>query len=123
MMVHLLLELLVHGQDGRVAHEGKGQDGNGVHGLRGTKELSNTDPLVPPPPTSGASLDLHLRVEDKVLGRASVLAVVHGRGVQLGEGGVQHLGRVVPGVVRRQRARHLELLDDHLDGGDKKINK
>lgn len=29
-----LFQLLVHGQDGGVAHEGEGQDGNGVDGLR-----------------------------------------------------------------------------------------
>lgn len=32
---HSLFQLLVHGQDGGVAHEGEGQDGNGVDGLRG----------------------------------------------------------------------------------------
>lgn len=32
---HSLFELLVHGQDGGVAHEGEGQDGNGVDSLRG----------------------------------------------------------------------------------------
>lgn len=31
---HSLFQLLVHGQDGGVAHEGEGQDGNGVDGLR-----------------------------------------------------------------------------------------
>lgn len=31
--VHSLFELLVHGQDGRVAHKGEGQDGNSVDGL------------------------------------------------------------------------------------------
>lgn len=30
---HSLFELLVHGQDGRVAHEGKDQDGQGVDRL------------------------------------------------------------------------------------------
>lgn len=32
--VHSLLELLVHGQDGGVAHKGEGQDGNSVDGLK-----------------------------------------------------------------------------------------
>lgn len=41
---HLLFELLVHGQDGGVAHEGKRQDGNGVHGLRDGTKRSNAGP-------------------------------------------------------------------------------
>lgn len=60
--------------------------------------------------------DLHLRVEDKVFRCAGVLAVVHGRVFQLGKGGVQDLKGVVQGFIHRQRARDLELLDDHLDG-------
>lgn len=38
---HSLFELLVHGQDGGVAHEGEGQDGNGVDGLGGGTNRSN----------------------------------------------------------------------------------
>lgn len=38
--VHSLFELLVHGQDGRVAHKGEGQDGNGVDGLQ--KKTTNS---------------------------------------------------------------------------------
>lgn len=36
---HSLFELLVHGQDGGVAHKGEGQDGNSVDSLRGSKIL------------------------------------------------------------------------------------
>lgn len=32
---HSLFELLVHGQDGRVAHKGEGQDGNSIDRLEG----------------------------------------------------------------------------------------
>lgn len=38
---HSLFELLIHGQDGRVAHEGEGQDGNGVHGLEKKNRVIN----------------------------------------------------------------------------------
>lgn len=41
---HLLFQLLVHGQDGGVAHEGKRQDGNGIHGLRDGTKWSNAGP-------------------------------------------------------------------------------
>ena len=59
---------------------------------------------------------LYLRVEDKVFRRAGVLAVVHGGGVQMGQGGVQHFanGFIYSVDVLRKRARDLELLDDHL---------
>lgn len=62
----------------------------------------------------GYVVDLHLRVEDKVFGRAGVLAVVHGRVFQLGKGGIQDLHGVVQGFVHGQRAWDLELLDDNL---------
>lgn len=41
---HLLFQFLIHGQDGGVAHEGKRQDGNGVHGLPDGTKCSNADP-------------------------------------------------------------------------------
>lgn len=63
-----------------------------------------------------ALIELYLRVEDKVFRSASVLTVVNGGGVQVGQGGVQHLANsFVQSFVLRQRARDLELLDDHLE--------
>lgn len=63
-----------------------------------------------------ALIELYLRVEDKVFRSASVLTVVNGGGVQVGQGGVQHLANCfVQSFVLRQRARDLELLDDHLE--------
>lgn len=57
----------------------------------------------------------YLRVEDKVLGGASVVAVVHRLGVLLAQGGVEYRDHgLVDGVVLAQRARDLELFDDHL---------
>lgn len=119
MNVHSLFELLVHGQDGRVADEGEGQDGNCVHSLGGRK-TSNIK-------IKSSTLvsfcrwfhlyELHLGVEDKVFGRAGV-AVVHGGGVHGGQGDVKHFARCLVESVEvfRQRTRDLELLDDHLMG-------
>lgn len=39
LSVYSLFELLIHGQDGRVAHEGEGQDGNGVDSLENTTDI------------------------------------------------------------------------------------
>lgn len=107
-----------------MAHEGEGQDGNGVHGLDKTERQFQS---YAPNMAQGFCISAqvkdcpsHLRVEDKVLRRAGVLAVVHGGGVQVGQGGVEHFAdRLVQSVdVHGQRARDLELLDDHLGGRD-----
>lgn len=50
--------------------------------------------------------DIYLRVENKVFWSANVLAVVHSGSVYVGKGSV---------AVSGQRARDLELLDDHLE--------
>lgn len=102
-----------------MAHEGEGQDGNGVHGLEKSDKLK-VRPQISRRVFVSAQVKRrpsHLRVEDKVLRRAGVLAVVHGGGVQLGQGGVEHFAkRLVQSVdVHGQRARDLELLDDHLE--------
>lgn len=65
----------------------------------------------------------YLGVEDEVLGRAGVLAVVHRLAVDVGQGDVHQLadGVVQSADVFGQRTRDLELLDDHLEGRNEDI--
>lgn len=110
--VHSLFELLVHGQDGGVAHEGECQDGNSIDSLENTtkSKLCFKHNRYISISWWCFALDLHLRVEDEVFWRANV-----GGSVELGQRGVEHLGDGLIQSIFRQGTRELELLDDNLD--------
>lgn len=115
---HSLFELLVHGQDGRVAHKGEGQDGNSIDRLvEGAGSNINKLKQYKLKSWWWWCQRTYLWVVDKVFWRACVLAVIHSGCVQVGQADVQHLAQAFIQSIHvfRQRATDLELLDNYLE--------